>query len=641
VAPLEPQEKVLVSRDFLSTPHGEIACENCHGGKPATREKAAAHAGMDPNPSINNPQKACGECHGEIVATAKDSLHATLSTFPTVLKSRANTEKWGQIDEARKNHCAGCHTSCGGCHVSRPKFAGKGFVKGHVFQKRSDPLNQCTACHGSRVGNEFYGQRGQGDVHAAKAGMDCVPCHRAGEMHAAAPPDLKGRYDLKEMARCTDCHKDLQYGSVREHAIHIDKVQCQVCHSQTYVNCYSCHVGKDGEGMAFFQNRREAESMKIGRNDDEKSPGAGYRYMLVRHVPSDPGMFDFYGKGGFTRFGNTPTWKRASPHNIRRRTWQATNCNNCHGNRGLFLADADLLDYEKEANRKVVVSDGDLPKTVTKTQEFAVDTSKVRTGMVVDARWLHDNLKEKNLVVIDARDDTAYEKGHIEGAIRFNPLESDVRSGGDAEKPFLLAPHGKVAEILGGKGIAAGDHIVVYDRNGWTAGSLLALLSWAGADNVSYLNGGIEGWHDAGFHTSTEPSTREARPFNGTGRPELVVDSGTVAKLIEKRGVVVLDTRLIDRTLGMTRHEKASRAGAIPGSTNVPLGALYMENGFLKTPAELLWMLGTHGVTPDKTVITTCDTGVAAADAFFILRYLGFPDVRVHEEAWVIWSRTR
>ena len=100
-------------------------------------------------------------------------------------------------------------------------------------------------------------------------------------------------------------------------------------------------------------------------------------------------------------------------------------------------------------------------------------------------------------------------------------------------------------------------------------------------------------------------------------------------------------SRLIDRTLGITKHEKASRAGVIPGSTNVPLGALYMENGFLKTPAELLWMLGTHGVTPDKTVITTCDTGIAAADAFFILRYLGFPDVRVHEEAWVIWSRTR
>ena len=51
-------------------------------------------------------------------------------------------------------------------------------------------------------------------------------------------------------------------------------------------------------------------------------------------------------------------------------------------------------------------------------------------------------------------------------------------------------------------------------------------------------------------------------------------------------------------------------------------------------------MLATYGVTPDKTVITTCDTGIAAADAFFILRYLGFSNARVHEEAWVVWSNT-
>jgi thiosulfate/3-mercaptopyruvate sulfurtransferase len=252
-------------------------------------------------------------------------------------------DKWEQVDEARKNHCAGCHTSCGGCHVSRPVFAGKGFIKGHAFQKRSDPINQCTACHGSRVGYELYGERGQGDIHATKA-MDCAACHKAKEMHAAAPKDLPGRYHLKEMVGCIDCHKDLQYGSVRDHALHIGKVQCQVCHTQTYVNCYECHTGKDDDGTAYFQNQREVEALKIGLNYDAKAPGAGYRYMLVRHVPSYPGMLDFYSKDALTNFGNVPTWKRASPHNIQRRTWQAATCNNCHGNRALFLANYDLMD---------------------------------------------------------------------------------------------------------------------------------------------------------------------------------------------------------------------------------------------------------------------------------------------------------
>ena len=92
MAPLAPQKKVLVSEDFLSTTHGEIACEDCHGGNPAGKNKTASHEGMDPLPSVNDPEEACGECHDEIVATAKDSLHATLATFPRMLKIRANAE---------------------------------------------------------------------------------------------------------------------------------------------------------------------------------------------------------------------------------------------------------------------------------------------------------------------------------------------------------------------------------------------------------------------------------------------------------------------------------------------------------------------------------------------------------------------
>jgi len=644
---LEPQKKVLVSREFLSTAHGRNSCESCHGGDSARMNKAAAHKGMDPFPSITSPQKSCGSCkdmravkHREIAATAKDSLHATLSTFPEILKSRANMGKWKTIDQARKNHCSACHTSCGGCHVSRPKFAQKGFIQGHMFKKRPDSLNQCTACHGSRVGNEFFGQRGRGDVHASK-GMECFNCHKAEEMHAAAAKDLKGRYHLKETVQCTDCHKNLKNGGVRSHATHVGKVQCQVCHSQTYVNCYSCHVGKDGEGRAFFQNRREVETMKIGLNYDNKAPGAGYQYMLVRHVPAYPEMFEFYGKDLFTNFGNVPTWKRTSPHNIQRRTWQAANCNHCHGNRGLFLASADLLDYEKKANQKVIVPDGSLPKAVANIKKLDIDTTRVRNGMVVNARWLHDNFRQKNLVVIDARDRSAYDKGHIEGAVSFDPLMSGLRAGPGAEKPFVLVDHKKVAEVLGKKGIAATDHVVVYDQNGAMAAALLSLLQWAGATHVSYLNGGMEGWHHAGFHSSTKPYTRGERLFNGTVKRELVADSATVARLLKTRSAVVIDSRLIDRVLGKTKHALASRAGAIPGSINIPFGAFYMENGFLKSPAELLWMLKTYGITPGKTVITTCDTGLAASDAFFILRYLGFPDVRVHEEAWVVWSKTR
>jgi 3-mercaptopyruvate sulfurtransferase SseA len=144
-------------------------------------------------------------------------------------------------------------------------------------------------------------------------------------------------------------------------------------------------------------------------------------------------------------------------------------------------------------------------------------------------------------------------------------MASGLRTGPEAEKPFTLKDHAEVAAILGRAGIAAGDHVVAYDQNGMMATALLAVLEWAGATHVSYLDGGIEGWHAAGFHLETHAVTRPAVAFTGRPHPSFVVGGATLQGMLGKPGVVVLDARAIHRILGETRHEKAARAGAIPG----------------------------------------------------------------------------
>jgi 3-mercaptopyruvate sulfurtransferase SseA len=619
----------------MNTPHGEIACTDCHGGNSAEADKAKAHAGMEAYPAAKNPQKACGECHADIVKTGANNLHTTLSTFTTVLKNRADMAQWDKIDAARSKHCAACHTnSCGGCHVSRPRASKGGFIKGHIFQKHSDPINQCTACHGSRVGMEFYGMRGEGDVHAAKYNMDCVSCHKDAEMHADGS-GLPGRYYLKEMVRCENCHQGLEKGSVRDHAIHIGKVQCQVCHSQTYVSCYSCHTGKDAEGLYYFKNQKEVEGMKIGLNYDKTAPDAGYDFMLVRHIPVDPDLFAFYMKDALKNFDKVPNWKRTSPHNIQRKTWQNANCNNCHGKKELFLSSGDLLDYEKKADEIVVVPENRVPKAVD-APPFSVDVSRVRTSMVVDDKWLHDNLKK--VVLIDARPQDAYDKGHVEGALSLDPLKAEFRTGSDDEKPLTLVDFEEIADILGKAGIRAKDHVVVYDKDGTIAGYLLWLLEYAGVKDVSYLKDGIEGWHGAGYHVTDKATQVKAKQFDGKPVVKFVASSEFVKENLDKPDVVVLDVRNIQQAKGMSKHPAAGRAGHIPGSVNVPLSAFYMDNGALKSPEELLWLLKKDGITPDKTVVTTCNSGQQAAAAFFMLRYLGFQDVRAHDDSWIVWS---
>ncbi|MGD9134488.1 MAG: hypothetical protein PVF78_12610, partial [Desulfobacterales bacterium] len=134
MAPLEPQKKVLVALEFLDSDHGEIDCETCHGGNADASDKSAAHEGLVTSPSFSDPEGNCGECHEEIAASAKNSLHVTLAPFANILKRRADQDKYKTIEMGLERHCSQCHTGCGGCHVSRPASAGKGFVNGHLFK---------------------------------------------------------------------------------------------------------------------------------------------------------------------------------------------------------------------------------------------------------------------------------------------------------------------------------------------------------------------------------------------------------------------------------------------------------------------------------------------------------------------------
>ena len=550
MAPLEPQKKVLVSAEFLDSDHGEIGCETCHGGDAESTEKAAAHDGLVTRPSLSDPENACGDCHEEIAASAKKSLHMTLAPFANILKRRAPPEKHKVIEMGLERHCSQCHTSCGGCHVSRPDAVGSGFVNGHQFKARSDLLNQCVACHGSRVGNEYLGKRGQGDVHAQKANMDCVSCHGSEEMHAAAPADIKGRYHLKEAAKCTDCHKELKSGQIRNHNIHIGKVQCQVCHSQTYTNCYSCHTGTDQEGLPYYINKKDVEGMKIGLAYEADAPDAAFNFMLVRHIPIDPKLFDAYEKDLFTGFDEIPTWKRASPHNIQRKTWQTATCNHCHGNRDLFLSAQDLLDDEVEANRQVVVSDIRLPAKVADPGVLDVDTSRVKTSWVVEAQWLNDNLDKPNLIVVDARNEVSYEQGHIRGAILLDPMKSGkLRWPWGAVNPQELYEPDKIAKVFGDKGISADDHIVVYDDDGWQAAFLISVLDYCGAKNVSFLKGGINTWRQLGYTVTTDLPLIKPRLFEVDVQSQFIVDNAFVRDNQDSLNTVIVDVRTLMRPM--------------------------------------------------------------------------------------------
>ena len=315
----------MVTSDYLEQPgpHGG-ACVGCHAGHGDKSDKAEAHAGMVKDPSAGEAP-ACRECHAETVTKHAASLHGTQNGYATMF-ARRGAGPAGQVDAMFTARCASCHTSCGQCHISRPVAVEGGLVGGHKFRKTPSMVDNCTACHGSRIGAEFRGENRvddrllPGDAHY-RAGKNCMFCHDGAELHGdGTTPDL--RYEAPGAPVCTDCHPDVNSDDNSWHAVHGRAnsgtfLACQVCHSQPYKNCYDCHVRTDSQGL----EHPSVVDFRVGRN---AAPSARrpWDLVVVRHIPIAPESFSAWGITQ-SSYDAEPTWRFATPHNIAKHTSQA------------------------------------------------------------------------------------------------------------------------------------------------------------------------------------------------------------------------------------------------------------------------------------------------------------------------------
>jgi thiosulfate/3-mercaptopyruvate sulfurtransferase len=367
VEPLAPHEKIFVDSEIAEDEnHGELSCEDCHGGDSSEPDWEKSHEGVVKDPSYPDASDTCGSCHENIEQHYRTSLHISLSPFKKMIDQRANRapDVYAKVDEARKTHCNSCHSSCGQCHISRPDAVEGGLLEGHLFQKRPPMQQVCTACHGSRIEKEYFGKNKgmKPDIHKEKY-FKCNKCHKADEMHGDGN-DYENRYAVENGPKCVTCHQtiyDTKSENAKNHWVHKDQVACQVCHSQPYKNCYACHFGRDKSGLKFFKTKGSYLNFKIGLNPlrTKKRPE---KFVLVRHIPVDQESFKFYVKNGLTNFDRLPTWKLATPHNLRRKTSQNETCNSCHGNQMLFLQKTDVKKKYLKANNNVIVPPELIPK---------------------------------------------------------------------------------------------------------------------------------------------------------------------------------------------------------------------------------------------------------------------------------------
>lgn len=385
MAPMEPWQRVWIdAKTYSEDVHSMIACTDCHGGT-AVDDFELAHEGMVDRPGAN--PETCGSCHTNLKDAVPNSLHSTLHGYDTVLQARSVPENHPALDEMQANHCADCHTTCGDCHISQPQNVGGGLLKGHDYV-RTPPMSQtCTACHGSRVKNEYFGLN-EGvppDVHFL-ARMSCADCHTGDEIHGVGI-DANHRYDGPQQPNCIDCHADqVGVGSgIEEHEVHGTEIlSCQTCHSTTYTVCTNCHVEQTDTGVPFYSVESHDLTFLLGRNP-LRSAERPYRFVPVRHVPIDINSFSFYGENLLPNFDALPTWAYATPHNIQRVAPQARTCESCHANDDVFLTPDKVAPETLNANASVIVESAPpLPRGYVPT---ATEEPSAPTGGGEDDFW--------------------------------------------------------------------------------------------------------------------------------------------------------------------------------------------------------------------------------------------------------------
>src|SRR3954468_6782778 len=126
-----------------------------------------------------------------------------------------------------------------------------------------------------------------------------------------------------------------------------------------------------------------------------------------------------------------------------------------------------------------------------------------RSDVLVDADWVQAHLDDPGVVLVEVDEDTsAYDKGHIRGAVRIDwktELQDPVRSDFVDKTGF--------ENLLSEKGIANDDLVVLYGgNNNWFAAYAYWYFKLYGHEQVKLIDGGRKKWElDARVYTKDVP----------------------------------------------------------------------------------------------------------------------------------------
>ncbi len=262
---------------------------------------------------------------------------------------------------------------------------------------------------------------------------------------------------------------------------------------------------------------------------------------------------------------------------------------------------------------------------------------------LVSTEWVAQHLGDPTVRLLEVDvDTTAYEKGHIAGAVGIDwtkQLSDRVRRD--------IPDKAAWEELLGAAGATPETQLVFYgDNNNWFAAYAYWLAKMFGHQKAALMNGGRKKWELEGRELVGEVPTFPRRKYTASG-PDLSLRAymKDVRQLVDaKNGHAMVDVRSPAEFSGEVLAppglpETAQRAGHIPGAANVPWAQAANEDGTFKSKEQLEALYAPKGVTPDKEVIAYCRIGERSSHTWFVLKeLLGYPKVRNYDGSWTEWG---
>ena len=241
-----------------------------------------------------------------------------------------------------------------------------------------------------------------------------------------------------------------------------------------------------------------------------------------------------------------------------------------------------------------------------------------------------------HIVEVD-EDTTAYERGHVPGAVAVN-WRDELQQKGARD----IVDQREFEQLMGSRGITENDEIILYGgNNNWFAAYAYWYLKYYGHDRVKLMDGGRKKWELEGRPLTTETpqshnATYRAKPADRSIRAlrdEVIAETGRTP---------MIDVRSPEEFSGVLAapahlpQEVAQRKGHIPGAMNVPWSRAANEDGTFRSADELRELyIDKAGLSLDGPAIAYCRIGERSSHTWVVLHeLLGLRNVKNYDGSW-------